>query len=257
MWDSSIGSCPGFTFGYPFVMAWYWMTGRLLYGLVRERHEPQPGEPPPLSSYPPVSILVPCHNEGDNVREVFAALDAVDYPDFEIIGINDGSRDNTGEILDELAASTTASGSCTSRTTAARRSRSMPARSPHATRSSSPSTATRSSIATRSRGSCGASSPTARSEALTGNPRIRNRSSLLARLQVGEYSAIVGLIKRAQTIFGWVFTVSGVVCAFRKRALPRRVGGPRPPSPTTWISRGGSNWRAGRSRTNRRRSAGS
>ena len=52
-----------------------------------------------------------------------------------------------------------------------------------------------------------------------GNPRIRNRTSLLARLQVGEYSAIVGLIKRAQTIFGWVFTVSGVVCAFRKRAL--------------------------------------
>ena len=54
---------------------------------------------------------------------------------------------------------------------------------------------------------------------LTGNPRIRNRSSLLGRLQVGEYSAIVGLIKRAQTLFGWVFTVSGVVCAFRKRAL--------------------------------------
>ena len=55
--------------------------------------------------------------------------------------------------------------------------------------------------------------------ALTGNPRIRNRSSLLAQLQVGEYSAIVGLIKRAQTLFGCVFTVSGVVCAFRKRAL--------------------------------------
>ncbi len=55
--------------------------------------------------------------------------------------------------------------------------------------------------------------------ALTGNPRIRNRTSLLARLQVGEFSAIVGLIKRAQTIFGCVFTVSGVVCAFRKRAL--------------------------------------
>ena len=55
--------------------------------------------------------------------------------------------------------------------------------------------------------------------AFTGNPRIRNRSSLLARLQVGEYSAIVGLIKRAQTLFDCVFTVSGVVCAFRKRAL--------------------------------------
>ena len=117
-------------------MAWYWMTGGLLYRFIRGRHEPRPGEPPPLASYPPVSILVPCHNEGDNVREVFAALDAVDYPDFEMVGINDGSRDNTGAILDELAARTHASGSCTSRAIVARRSRSTPARSPRATRSS-------------------------------------------------------------------------------------------------------------------------
>src|SRR6187399_2975826 len=219
MWDWLIFLIPAFTFGYPFVMAWYWMTGGVLYGLVRERHEPPPGEPPPLSSYPPVSILVPCHNEGDNAREVFAALDAVDYPDFEIVGINDGSRDNTGEILDELAA------------------RIPRLRVVHLARNRGKALALNAgAIAARheiivaidgdslldrdavtwfvrrflSDGTLGG---------LTGNPRIRNRSSLLARLQVGEYSAIVGLIKRAQTIFGWVFTVSGVVCAFRKRAL--------------------------------------
>ena len=219
MWDHLIALIPAFTFGYPFVMAWYWMTGGVLYGLVRERHEPPPGEPPPLSSYPPVSILVPCYNEGDNAREVFAALDAVDYPEFEIVGINDGSRDNTGEILDELAAR-------------------MPRlRVVHLARNRGKALALNvGAIAARheiivaidgdslldrdavtwfvrrflSDGTLGG---------LTGNPRIRNRSSLLARLQVGEYSAIVGLIKRAQTIFGWVFTVSGVVCAFRKRAL--------------------------------------
>lgn len=55
--------------------------------------------------------------------------------------------------------------------------------------------------------------------ALTGNPRIRKRAALLGRLQVGEFSSIVGLIRRAQTVYGRVFTVSGVVCAFRKRAL--------------------------------------
>jgi biofilm PGA synthesis N-glycosyltransferase PgaC len=53
----------------------------------------------------------------------------------------------------------------------------------------------------------------------TGNPRIRNRSSMLGRLQVGEFSSIIGLIKRAQTVYGRIFTVSGVMCAFRKRAL--------------------------------------
>jgi biofilm PGA synthesis N-glycosyltransferase PgaC len=54
---------------------------------------------------------------------------------------------------------------------------------------------------------------------VTGNPRIRNRSTLLGRIQVGEFSAIVGMIKRAQRSYGKVFTVSGVIAAFRKTAL--------------------------------------
>ena len=36
---------------------------------------------------------------------------------------------------------------------------------------------------------------------------------------MGEFSSIIGLIKRAQTVFGWVFTVSGVIVCFRKRAV--------------------------------------
>ena len=57
--------------------------------------------------------------------------------------------------------------------------------------------------------------------AVTGNPRIRNRSSMLGRLQVGEFSSIVGMIKRAQRTYGRLFTVSGAVCAFRRTALHR------------------------------------
>ncbi|MFO1436619.1 MAG: glycosyltransferase family 2 protein, partial [Gammaproteobacteria bacterium] len=57
--------------------------------------------------------------------------------------------------------------------------------------------------------------------AVTGNPRIRNRSTLLGRVQVGEFSSIIGLIKRAQRVYGRIFTVSGVMAAFRKCALHR------------------------------------
>ncbi len=59
--------------------------------------------------------------------------------------------------------------------------------------------------------------------AVTGNPRVRNRTSLLAKIQVGEFSSVIGLIKRAQRIYGRVFTISGVVAAFRKSAV-HRVG---------------------------------
>jgi biofilm PGA synthesis N-glycosyltransferase PgaC len=55
--------------------------------------------------------------------------------------------------------------------------------------------------------------------AVTGNPRILNRTSLLAKIQTGEFSTIIGLIKRTQRILGKVLTVSGVIAAFRKQAL--------------------------------------
>lgn len=55
--------------------------------------------------------------------------------------------------------------------------------------------------------------------AVTGNPRIRNRSTLLGRLQVGEFSMIIGLIKRAQSLLGGLFCVSGVIGCFRRSAL--------------------------------------
>src|SRR3546814_7729710 len=38
--------------------------------------------------------------------------------------------------------------------------------------------------------------------AVTGNPRIRNRSSLLGQVQVGEFASIIGLIKRTQRVYG-------------------------------------------------------
>ena len=54
---------------------------------------------------------------------------------------------------------------------------------------------------------------------MTGNPRIRTRSTLIGRIQVGEFSSIIGLIKRTQRVYGRLFTISGVVAAFRKQAL--------------------------------------
>jgi cellulose synthase/poly-beta-1,6-N-acetylglucosamine synthase-like glycosyltransferase len=94
---------PAICFGYPFVMAWYWMSGGLLYRWIRGRHEPLYDAPVALVEYPSISILVPCHNEEAQAGETFGILAAIDYPDFEIVAINDGSTDRTAEILDSLA----------------------------------------------------------------------------------------------------------------------------------------------------------
>ncbi len=42
---------------------------------------------------------------------------------------------------------------------------------------------------------------------------------------VGEFSSIIGLIKRTQRVYGRLFTISGVVAAFRKQALPMSATG--------------------------------
>jgi biofilm PGA synthesis N-glycosyltransferase PgaC len=208
-----------FCFGYPFVMAWYWMTGGILYRLMRERHEPRPDDPPRLAEYPKVSILVPCHNEEAQAEETFTTLARVDYPDFEIVAINDGSRDRTAEILDALAARIPQlrvvhlaqnQGKSSALNVGALLARGEILVCIDGDALLEPHAVTWFVRRFQSDGGIGA---------LTGNPRIRNRGSLLGRLQVGEFSSIVGLIKRAQTLYGRIFTVSGVICAFRKRAL--------------------------------------
>jgi cellulose synthase/poly-beta-1,6-N-acetylglucosamine synthase-like glycosyltransferase len=142
---------PAICFGYPFVMAWYWMSGGLLYRWIRGRHEPLYDAPVALVEYPSVSILVPCHNEEAQAEETFGILAAIDYPDFEIVAINDGSTDRTAEIRTTHSASPTCA-SFTSNKTRASQRRSVSARCWQRAKSSSVRMGTRCLIVTRSSG---------------------------------------------------------------------------------------------------------
>jgi biofilm PGA synthesis N-glycosyltransferase PgaC len=213
----------GFVFYYPLFMSYLWMLGALLFYMRRERRAPPYTVPPLLPAPPPVSVLIPCYNEADNLEETLKHALALDYPDFEVIAINDGSRDATGEILDRLAADHPR------------------LRAVHLARNQGKAMALQagSLLARHEILICidgdallnrhaahwlvrhFVSNP--RVAAVTGNPRIRNRSTLLGRVQVGEFSSIVGMIKRAQHSFGRLFTVSGVITAFRRAAV-HRVG---------------------------------
>ncbi len=85
-------------------MAYIWMFGALIFYFRHEwRKQGNAEHLPELTEQPPVSILIPCYNEGENVRETVEILLRQKYPAFEIIAVNDGSKDNTLEILQELA----------------------------------------------------------------------------------------------------------------------------------------------------------
>lgn len=210
------------SFFYPLFMSYLWMIGGIYYFFHWERKF-GPSHPPPLNMSPGVSLVVPCHNEGENVRETIEALLAQDYPNFDVIAIDDASSDETGQILDALALQharlrvihfPTNQGKAAGLRMAA-------LASPHEFLICVDGDALLEPTAAHWMMWHFVNGP--RVGAVTGNPRIRSRSTLLGRIQVGEFSSIIGIIKRAQRVYGHVFTVSGVIAGFRKAAL-HRVG---------------------------------
>ena len=57
---------------------------------------------PHAEEFPFVSILLPARNEARNIEACVASLMAQDYPDFEVIVLDDQSTDETSLILDGL-----------------------------------------------------------------------------------------------------------------------------------------------------------
>ena len=210
----------GFAFYYPLFMAYHWMIGAVYYFYHYEVKQGGVDESPPLPRKPRITFLVPRHNDENIIAETIEhLLLRQNYPDFEVIAINDGSEDGTGRILDELAA------------------RHPRLRAIHLAANQGKALGlTTGTLMTASEfliciDSDALLDPnaanwimwhllsSARVGAVTGNPRIRNRSTLFGRIQVGEFSSTAGLLKRAQRTYGRLFTMSGVVAGFRKSAL--------------------------------------
>jgi biofilm PGA synthesis N-glycosyltransferase PgaC len=205
-----------FVFLYPLFMAIFWMLGALLFFLRRERDD---GRPPVLGATPRVAILVPCHNEEVVIRDTIRHLNDNHYPDFEIIAIDDGSTDRTAEILAELRGEI---GRLRVVTLTKNYGKAMALRA-GAIASSAEFLMCIDADALLDRDALFwmvrhfLQGP--RVGAVTGNPRVVNRNSLLARIQIGEFSAIIGMVKRGQRDIGRIFTVSGVVACFRRAAV--------------------------------------
>ncbi len=208
-----------FAFYYPLFMSYLWMVGAIFFHFRFERqHSLAVDHPPQLAEYPHVSILIPCFNEAENVIEILKPLMSLSYPHYDVIAVNDGSTDNTGEILDRMLKvypklrvihHAKNQGKAVALNTAT-----LMTHSEFVLCIDGDSILDQNAIEWMM---MHFESP--RVGAVTGNPRVRTRSTLLGRIQVGEFSSILGLIKRAQRTYGRLFTVSGVVSCFRKRAL--------------------------------------
>lgn len=204
-------------FWYPIIMSMLWIVGSVIYYFRIERKDPLP-----LPATPMVSLLVPAFNESSNLYEVVKHLNKLNYPNYEILIINDGSTDNTAVYAKALAEKyervrcIDLQGNCGKAN--ALYLGFIASKGEYLVCVDGDSYLDKDCIRYMMSHFLNPNNGE-RVGAVTGNPRVRNRSSLFAKIQLCEYASIISLIKRTQRIWGKVMTVSGVVVAYRKQAL--------------------------------------
>jgi glycosyltransferase involved in cell wall biosynthesis len=97
--------CERILLGYVIITSLGWvisyarsMWGAASFPLLDDLDTAQPDD------WPSVSIIVPACNEGETIEPALRSLLDVDYPKLEIIAVDDRSDDDTGAIIDRIAA---------------------------------------------------------------------------------------------------------------------------------------------------------
>lgn len=202
---------------YPIVTSLFWLIGSLFYFFIKEIKLAKTPDKN-VSESDRISFLVPCYNESDTIAETIETLWNLRYPYKELIVVNDGSTDDTAEKINSLKEKfdftfinlTENKGKANALNLAVNASYSqyvMVVDADTLIDEDAPYYMIENFKKYNNLG------------AVTGNPRIRNKSTLLGKIQTVEYASIIGSIKRAQMINGFVNTVSGVFTLFDKKAL--------------------------------------
>jgi len=205
----------GFYGLYPVITSLIWMATAFVYYVRRDLREPEP----PISDdkLPFVSILLPAYCEEEVIGNSIRGMLNLDYPHFEVIVINDGSPDGTAARVRPFLRDSRVRllNKITNEGKAMALNDAIPCAQgelllimdadavpdPQLLRVMVPHFRY------------------PRVGAVAGNPRVSNITNLLTRLQAVEFSSVIGLMRRAQRIWGRVMCISGVVGMFRKSAV--------------------------------------
>jgi cellulose synthase/poly-beta-1,6-N-acetylglucosamine synthase-like glycosyltransferase len=93
-----------FLAGFLLAATWVSRIGAAYFGMRSISDVSKPEWNRAVPGMPRVSIIVPARNEQAKIEECITSLLNLDYPNYEIIAVDDRSTDATGEILDRIAA---------------------------------------------------------------------------------------------------------------------------------------------------------
>jgi cellulose synthase/poly-beta-1,6-N-acetylglucosamine synthase-like glycosyltransferase len=178
----------------------------------------------PMREVPPVSVIVPAYNEGKVLDKALQSVLALDYPEFEVIVVDDGSTDETLQVATRWEG---VHGNATVRVftkpnggkASALNAGIAAARHPLLFCMDADSHLERQTLrkAVRHFGDPAVG-------AVAGNVKVENRKKFITRLQALEYIEGLNMPRRAQGFVAAVNIVPGPVGMFRREAV-EEVGG--------------------------------
>jgi len=173
---------------------------------------------------PPVSILVPAYNEGRVLERALTSLVRIEYPEYEVLVIDDGSTDDTLEIASRWEGRRGSGVFRVITKSNGGKASALNAGIAHSLHPLILCMDADSYLDPRTLLKAARHFGNADVGAVAGNVKVENRGTIVTRLQALEYIEGLNMPRRAQGFIAAVNIVPGPVGLFRREAL-EEVGG--------------------------------
>ena len=208
-----------FLFWFPVLTSVLWMISGINFYLKKEREDYEVED----KELPPLTILIPAHNEEKFIKETLEAIKNLNYQKFEVIVIDDNSSDRTSDVVEEYLKYENFHLIKLLKNVGKAKALNIGlkfVKTDLIVVIDADTILEKDSLIYMSHHF----NKIPRLAAVTGNPRVLNRTNLLTYIQIAEFSSIICLIKRAQRAIGRIFTVSGAFTMYNKNIIAE-VGG--------------------------------
>ena len=211
-----------YIFVYPATLCLVWITAGIYYVWRNERKSKYEKKPPRF--LPAVTILVPCYNEEKVIHLTCKNLRSLDYPNYRVLFIDDASTDNTTNVIKQYVNDVPFFHLLKLEENHGKA---------NALNNALPLVITPlvlildADTILEKKALNWLAAPFVYKPnigAITANVFPKDCSGFWGKFQASEFASIIGLIKRAQSVWGSIFTVSGCSTMYKTEIL-RQVGG--------------------------------
>jgi poly-beta-1,6 N-acetyl-D-glucosamine synthase len=169
-----------------------------------------------LQNSPSISIIVPAYNEAKTIRSCIQSLQALNYPNYDITVIDDGSTDNTFEEASQ----------CKGIKLIKQENQGKPSALNNGIQSSTGEiVVTVDADTTIDKDALGGIAERFASNnklgAVAGNVKVRPEPKIMNPIQSAEYALGINLIRKGQSVLGCVMIVPGPIAALKREAIEK------------------------------------